>query len=87
MTNRNVTVVERDPDVFEKMSKSPALDGCREINADLLDYKENSVFDLIYLDFKSNLCWDVMDIIKQLLLRNTRDGTVFYINSKSIKFL
>ena len=78
--NENVTIIERDRKAFGAICNNPIFKDCRKLNMELIDYIEIMQYDLIYLDFKSNLCWDVMDIIKQLLVQNSHDGTVFYIN-------
>jgi hypothetical protein len=78
--NENISIFECDPKVFKEIEKNPVFDGCKKFNMDLVDYDGKDAFDLLYLDFKSNLCWDVLDIIKHAIANNSHDGTVFYIN-------
>jgi len=83
--NHNFTIVERDREAFEQISKNPDLDGCRKLHMDLEEFKEKMQFDLIYLDFKSNLCRGIMEIIKRLIIDSSHDGTIFYINVQATR--
>jgi len=77
---KNIYIVEREKEIFDTMKNDPFFNECRLICKDLVDYKVNTKFDLVYLDFKSNISYDVLSIIRRLLLHNSHSGTIFYIN-------
>jgi len=64
--NNNIYIIERDKEVFQKMKENPLFDGCHLYNMDLVDFKMRKKFDLLYLDFKSNICY-VKGIWKNIL--------------------
>lgn len=78
--NDNITIVEREKEVFNKIKKNSLFNGCDIVNSNLEEFKTETIFDLVYLDFKSNISYDVLFIIRELIMRNTHVGTVFYIN-------
>ena len=77
---KNLTVIEREEKVYNLMKKSPAFTGVTLHHMDLKNFRSDEKFDVLYLDFKCQSTDEVLDIIRKLLLFNTRSGTVDYIN-------
>ena len=77
----NIWIIERERDVYDKICANPFFEGCTVKNMNLEKFNDRSLkFDLLYLDFKSNISSDVVNIITKLLSFNTCNGSAVYIN-------
>ena len=77
---RNLYIVEREERVVDLMKRSPRFDGTKIFHQDLADFKHEIKFDLIYLDFKGTMQDDLLDILRRMLILNTKPKTILYVN-------
>jgi hypothetical protein len=77
---RNIHIIEREKAVYDEMKKREFFRKCHLLNIDLIDYRKNEKFDLMYLDFKGNISSAFLEILASLIQKNSHSGTVFYLN-------